>query len=618
MPAQGLSVGEVGYLITGVKDVRQSRVGDTVTNASKPSEKDLGGYQHPKPMVYSGLFPIDAKDFPDLRDALDKLQLNDAALVYEPETSTALGFGFRVGFLGLLHMEIVRERLEREFDLDLISTAPSVVHHVLMEDGSTVAVTNPSEYPTSGRIAEVREPIVDATILSPAEYIGTILELCQQRRGVQQGLDYLSSDRVEIRYRLPLSEIVFDFFDQLKSRTKGYASLDYHEAGEQAADLVKVDILLNGDPVDALSSIVHRDKSYSYGVAMAAKLKELIPRQQFEVPVQAAIGARVIARETIRAVRKDVLAKCYGGDISRKRKLLEKQKAGKKRMKVVGSVEVPQEAFVAALRTGESTEKKVKGLKAYRLDVPPMLADRGIDRMLAFAVPLTVRFRGIKVREGTLLHGPEGWGEWSPFWDYDPVESASWLRAGIEGATRRLPVVRRDRVPINVTIPVVDADRAGRMAAESACLTAKVKVADPRSDLREDCRRVAAVREAMPDGHIRVDANTAWDVDAAVRAITELDAAAEGLEYVEQPCASVAELAQVRRKVNVPVAADESVRRAEDPLAVARAGAADLLIVKAQPLVELPEPLRSSMLPGYQPSSPRPWTPVSGSGWLLI
>ena len=358
VPADGLSVGEVGYLITGVKDVRQSRVGDTVTNAAKPSEKDLGGYQHPKPMVYSGLFPIDAKDFPELRDALDKLQLNDAALVYEPETSTALGFGFRVGFLGLLHMEIVRERLEREVDLDLISTAPSVVHHVLMEDGSTVTVTNPSEYPTSGRIAEVHEPIVDATILSPAEYIGTILELCQQRRGVQQGLDYLSSDRVEIRYRLPLSEIVFDFFDQLKSRTKGYASLDYHEAGEQAADLVKVDILLNGDPVDALSSIVHRDKSYSYGVAMAAKLKELIPRQQFEVPIQAAIGARVIARETIRAVRKDVLAKCYGGDISRKRKLLEKQKAGKKRMKVVGSVEVPQEAFVAALRTGEGSEKK--------------------------------------------------------------------------------------------------------------------------------------------------------------------------------------------------------------------------------------------------------------------
>ena len=326
--------------------------------ATEPAAEDLGGYQHPRPMVYSGLFPIDAKDFPDLRDALDKLQLNDAALVYEPETSTALGFGFRVGFLGLLHMEIVRERLEREFNLNLISTAPSVVYHVVLEDGSDVVVTNPSEYPTEGRIAEVHEPMVDATILSPAEFIGAILELCQQRRGVQQGLQYLSSDRIEIRYRLPLSEIVFDFFDQLKSRTKGYASLDYHEVGEESSDLVKVDILLNGDPVDAFSSIVHRDKAYSYGVAMASKLKELIPRQQFEVPIQAAIGSHVIARETIRAVRKDVLAKCYGGDISRKRKLLEKQKAGKKRMKMVGSVEVPQEAFVAALRTGEGSEKK--------------------------------------------------------------------------------------------------------------------------------------------------------------------------------------------------------------------------------------------------------------------
>ena len=357
-PAKGLGAGEVGYLITGVKDVRQSRVGDTVTLATEPAAEDLGGYQHPRPMVYSGLFPIDAKDFPDLRDALDKLQLNDAALVYEPETSTALGFGFRVGFLGLLHMEIVRERLEREFNLNLISTAPSVVYPVVLEDGSDVVVTNPSEYPTEGRIAEVHEPMVDATILSPAEFIGAILELCQQRRGVQQGLQYLSSDRIEIRYRLPLSEIVFDFFDQLKSRTKGYASLDYHEVGEESSDLVKVDILLNGDPVDAFSSIVHRDKAYSYGVAMASKLKELIPRQQFEVPIQAAIGSHVIARETIRAVRKDVLAKCYGGDISRKRKLLEKQKAGKKRMKMVGSVEVPQEAFVAALRTGEGSEKK--------------------------------------------------------------------------------------------------------------------------------------------------------------------------------------------------------------------------------------------------------------------
>ncbi len=358
VPAGGLGAGEVGYIITGVKDVRQSRVGDTVTRALDPSPTDLGGYAPPRPMVYSGLFPIDAKDFPELRDALDKLQLNDASLVYEPESSTALGFGFRVGFLGLLHMEIVRERLEREFDLDLISTAPSVVYRVVMEDGSQVHVTNPSEYPTEGRIAEVHEPVVDATILAPSEFIGPILEMCQQRRGVQQGMDYLSADRVEIRYRMPLSEIVFDFFDALKSRTKGYASLDYHEAGEQASDLVKVDILLNGEPVDAFSSIVHRDKAYAYGVAMAGKLKELIPRQQFEVPIQAAIGARVIARETIRAVRKDVLAKCYGGDISRKRKLLEKQKAGKKRMKMVGSVEVPQEAFVAALRTGEGSETK--------------------------------------------------------------------------------------------------------------------------------------------------------------------------------------------------------------------------------------------------------------------
>ncbi|MDN6623521.1 MAG: translation elongation factor 4 [Acidipropionibacterium jensenii] len=358
VPSEGLGAGEVGYLITGVKDVRQSRVGDTVTRALDPSATDLGGYAPPRPMVYSGLFPIDAKDFPELRDALDKLQLNDASLVYEPESSTALGFGFRVGFLGLLHMEIGRERLEREFDLDLISTAPSVVYRVVMEDGSEVRVTNPSEYPSEGRIAEVYEPVVDATILSPAEFIGPILEMCQQRRGVQKGMDYLSADRVEIRYTMPLSEIVFDFFDVLKSRTKGYASLDYHEAGEQASDLVKVDILLAGDPVDAFSAIVHRDKAYAYGVAMAGKLRELIPRQQFEVPIQAAIGARVIARETIRAVRKDVLAKCYGGDISRKRKLLEKQKAGKKRMKMVGSVEVPQEAFVAALRTGEATDTK--------------------------------------------------------------------------------------------------------------------------------------------------------------------------------------------------------------------------------------------------------------------
>src|ERR671913_467367 len=354
-----LGVGEVGYLITGVKEVRQSRVGDTVTSLARPATQDLGGYRHPHPMVFAGLYPIDGADYPELREALDKLQLNDAALSYEPETSGALGFGFRIGFLGLLHMEIVRERLEREFGLDLISTAPSVVYRLKMEDGTEVTVTNPSEYPNSGKIAEVYEPVVKATILTPVDYIGTILELCQSRRGVQHGMDYLSADRVEIRYTLPLAEIVFDFFDALKSRTKGYASLDYEPAGEEPSELVKVDILLHGEPVDAFSAIVHKDKAYAYGVQMTAKLKELIPRQQFEVPIQAAIGARVIARETIRAIRKDVLAKCYGGDITRKRKLLEKQKEGKKRMKMVGRVEVPQEAFIAALSGDtESKEKK--------------------------------------------------------------------------------------------------------------------------------------------------------------------------------------------------------------------------------------------------------------------
>ncbi|KQY58798.1 GTP-binding protein LepA [Aeromicrobium sp. Root495] len=352
--ADHLGVGEVGYLITGVKEVRQSRVGDTVTSNVKPASEPLGGYAHPNPMVFSGLYPIDGDDFATLREALEKLQLNDAALVYEPESSGALGFGFRIGFLGLLHLEIIRERLEREFNLDLIATAPNVVYRIELEDGSEHVVTNPSEYPNSGKIAKVFEPIVDATILAPSDYIGTIMELCQARRGQLQGMDYLSEDRVEIRYTLPMGEIMFDFFDSLKSRTKGYASLNYDLSGEQAADLVKVDILLQGEIVDAFSAIVHRDNAYGYGVSLAGKLKELIPRQQFEVPIQAAIGARVIARENIRAMRKDVLAKCYGGDISRKRKLLEKQKEGKKRMKMVGRVEVPQEAFIAALSTGES------------------------------------------------------------------------------------------------------------------------------------------------------------------------------------------------------------------------------------------------------------------------
>ncbi len=359
--SKGLGVGEVGYLITGVKDVRQSRVGDTVTTANKPAQIALAGYKDPIPMVFSGLYPLDASEYPTLREALEKLQLNDAALVFEPETSAALGFGFRCGFLGLLHMEIVRERLEREANLSLISTAPNVVYHLTLEDGREVEVTNPSEFP-EGKIAEVREPIVRATILAPSEFIGSIMELCQGRRGVLQGMDYLSEDRVEIRYTLPLGEIVFDFFDNLKSRTRGYASLDYEPIGEAPGDLVKVDILLQGEKVDAFSAVIHKEKAYAYGVMMTGKLRELIPRQQFEVPIQAAIGARIIARENIRAIRKDVLAKCYGGDITRKRKLLEKQKEGKKRMKMVGRVEVPQEAFIAALSTTEEAEK-AKGKK---------------------------------------------------------------------------------------------------------------------------------------------------------------------------------------------------------------------------------------------------------------
>ncbi|MCF6521690.1 translation elongation factor 4 [Streptomyces sp. JJ36] len=359
-PADGLGVGEVGYLITGVKDVRQSKVGDTVTQQNKGAAEPLSGYKDPKPMVFSGLYPLDGSDYPLLRDALDKLRLNDAALVYEPETSAALGFGFRVGFLGLLHLEVIRERLEREFGLDLIATAPNVVYRVDMEDGTQHTVTNPTEFPT-GKIDKVHEPMVRATLLAPSEFVGAIMELCQARRGNLQGMDYLSEDRVELRYTLPLAEIVFDFFDALKSKTRGYASLDYEPSGEQASDLVKVDILLQGDKVDAFSAIVHKDKAYSYGVRMAGRLRELIPRQQFEVPIQAAVGSRVIARETVRAIRKDVLAKCYGGDISRKRKLLEKQKEGKKRMKVVGRVEVPQEAFIAALSSdGEGDGKTAK------------------------------------------------------------------------------------------------------------------------------------------------------------------------------------------------------------------------------------------------------------------
>jgi GTP-binding protein LepA len=376
VPTDGLGAGEVGYVISGVKDVRQARVGDTITTTTRAAKEALAGYDHPKPMVFSGLYPVDGDEYPELREALDKLRLNDAALVYEPETSTALGFGFRCGFLGLLHMEIVRERLEREFDLSLISTAPNVVYRVVMESGRELTVTNPSDFPgglsgfapeapgpkghTGGKLKEVFEPVVRATVISPTEYIGTIMELCQARRGTLLGMEYLSTERVEIRYTMPLGEIIFDFFDNLKSRTRGYASLDYEPDGEQEANLVKVDILLQGQPVDAFSQVVHADNAREYGLSMTARLKELIPRQQFEVPIQAAVGSRIIARENIRALRKDVLAKCYGGDISRKRKLLEKQKEGKKRMKTIGRVEVPQEAFVAALSTTQPADTRPK------------------------------------------------------------------------------------------------------------------------------------------------------------------------------------------------------------------------------------------------------------------
>jgi GTP-binding protein LepA len=348
-PVAVLEPGEVGYLIAGIKDVGEARSGETVTEASRPGAV-LAGYQDPKPMVFCGLYPVDGDDFSDLRESLEKLRLNDASVTYEPETSGALGFGFRCGFLGLLHMEIVRERLEREFDLSLIATAPSVEYRVHTIDGGVVEVDNPSAMPPPTDVASIEEPILRVTVLSPSTYTGTIMDLCQTRRGEMVKLEYLSPERVELVYRVPLAEVVVDLFDQLKSRTQGYASLDYEPAGYEPANLVKVDVLLNAVPVDAFSTIVHRDKAYDYGRRMCEKLRELIPRQMFDVPIQAAIGGRVVARETVKAKRKDVLAKCYGGDITRKRKLLEKQKEGKKRMKNIGRVEVPQEAFISALR----------------------------------------------------------------------------------------------------------------------------------------------------------------------------------------------------------------------------------------------------------------------------
>ncbi|MDP8957678.1 MAG: translation elongation factor 4 [Actinomycetota bacterium] len=354
LPVASLGPGEVGYLITGVKEIDRVRVGDTVTRADRPAGEPLPGYREPKPMVYSGLFPAQGDDFERLREALEKLRLSDTALVYEPESSRALGFGFRCGFLGLLHMEIVRQRLEREYALDLVSTAPSVAYRVVGTDGSALEIRSPQELPDPSRIDHIEEPVVRAMILAPVQYVGTVMELAQSRRGEMAQMQYLSPERVELTYRIPLGEVILDFFDQLKSRTRGYASLDYERAGYRAADLVKVDLLLNGVPVDAFSAISHRDKAYEYGRTMVQRLRDLIPRQLFDVPIQAAIGSRIIARETVKAKRKDVLAKCYGGDVTRKRKLLETQKAGKRRMKMVGQVEVPQEAFMEALRATPS------------------------------------------------------------------------------------------------------------------------------------------------------------------------------------------------------------------------------------------------------------------------
>jgi GTP-binding protein LepA len=354
-PVAAMGPGEVGYLITGVKEIDRIRVGDTITSTSRPAAQALHGYDEPKPMVFSGLFPTDGDDFERLREALEKLRLNDASLVWEPETSKALGFGFRCGFLGLLHMEIVRERLEREYDLDLVATAPSVAYRVIMPDGSDMEIKSPQDLPEPTERRGITEPYVKAMILTPTEYVGPIMELATRRRAAVGAMNYLSPDRVELDFDIPLSEIVFDFFDVLKSKTKGYASLDYEPTGYKEADLVKVDILLNGQPVDAFSAIVHRDHAQAYGTKMTGRLRALIPRQLFDVPIQAAIGGRIISRETVRAKRKDVTAKCYGGDVSRKKKLLQRQKEGKKRMKMVGSVEVPQEAFVAALKVEDES-----------------------------------------------------------------------------------------------------------------------------------------------------------------------------------------------------------------------------------------------------------------------
>jgi GTP-binding protein LepA len=355
VPVDSLGVGEVGFLIAGIKTVTDAQIGDTVTEVARPTAEPFPGFREMKPMVFAGLYPVENHQYAELREALEKLRLNDAAFVFEPETSAALGFGFRCGFLGLLHLEIVQERLEREFGMDLVTTAPGVLYRVVTTDGETMEVDNPAKLPDAGRISKFEEPVITAMLLTPSEYVGPLLQLCQEKRGVQKKIEYLASDRVLITYELPFNEVVLDFYDKLKTLSRGYASLDYHVSGYWESDLVKLDILVNGDPVDALSSIVHREASYTRGRALAAKMRELIPRQMFEIAIQAAIGGRIVARESVKAMRKNVLAKCYGGDISRKRKLLEKQKEGKKRMKRVGSVEIPQEAFLAVLKVGSDS-----------------------------------------------------------------------------------------------------------------------------------------------------------------------------------------------------------------------------------------------------------------------
>jgi len=352
-PTDGIGAGDVGYVVASIKNIKEARVGDTITDNEDPAEEALDGYKKVVPMVYSGLYPAEGESYNSIREALEKLQVNDASLVFEPESSVALGFGFRCGFLGLLHMEIIQERLDREFDLDIIATAPSVIYHVTLKDGSKVQIQNPTDFPEETTIEYIEEPIVEASIMTPKDYIGPIMELCQERRGTYEDMVYLDKNRVTIKYILPLNEVIYDFFDALKSKTRGYASFDYEYIGYQKSDLVRLDILLNGELVDALSIIVHRDKAYDRGRKIANKLKDEIPRHQFMIPVQAAIGAKVIARESVRALRKDVLAKCYGGDISRKKKLLEKQKEGKKRMRSIGTVQVPQEAFLSVLKYDE-------------------------------------------------------------------------------------------------------------------------------------------------------------------------------------------------------------------------------------------------------------------------